>query len=291
MKREMLVFLCVAVVLFLGSCADLSKNDEEAVRADLPADFNWKTYGEINNDVMMSQIVLDLKKTKTGDGDIANCVNILSNMTFAAEIFSAYLQCPADGWGQDEKCPGRYANNSNYKPGLTYVPKLVCETIFDVNGDPIPQGDPQYNGCVPNTLEMAREQAECVIDACFLGGWGGTLGFVNFLPDSLAQYLAKSTTSLGVIKGMCQFIPENSTLTEAQNYLRNFPFDSYLIEQHYHFFGRSDGRPYKYCGAAHGVEKTQSLADKRAGLNNYYYDYGRYTFCLDKNDEKIYVAQ
>jgi len=268
MKREMYVFLCVATALFFGSCTDLSMDDEEAIKADLPADFDWRVYGEINGDVLVSQIIIELRKTKRGEDSIANCVNILSDMNFADSIYLNYLQCPLDGWNKDEKCTGKYANNSSY----TKVSKVT--PIID-----------------EDTKDTIRRDTtwQCTIGACWSGGW---TEMRDFLPDSLDKYKETSQTSLNAIKSMCQFIPENSTPASAKNYLNNFPYDPYLIEQHYHFFGRSDGRPYKYCDAGHStVEKTQSLADKRERGTNYYYDYVRHTFCLDKTDQKIYVVQ
>ena len=299
MKKSLSVFLCVFAALFFGSCSDLSVTEEAVLKVDLPADFDWQEYGKINGDVKTSQIVLDLKKTRTGDGDIANCVSVLSDMDFAKKIFSDYLQCPVDGWGQEEKCPGIYANNSNYnKTGLTFVPKLVCRTIIGTDGEPLPADAPEYDNCVKDSLILVREQAECVIGACFLGGWGGEKGLVNFLPDSLAKYSDTKSTNLGTIKAMCQFVPESSTSTQAENYLENFPFDQHLVEQHYLLFGRSDGRPYKYCADVHNDEERQQEkhAEGRgayyASENRYaYYDYGRYTFCLDKNNQKIYVVK
>jgi hypothetical protein len=251
MKKKMFVFLCVLAALFFGSCADLSMNDEEAVKADLPTDFNWLVYGEINNDVKMSQIIFDVreKNKKYGKGTdstnnaVNNCVDILKDETFAEKVYLEYMKCPELGWNPNEKCSGIYANNGKYTTDTT-----------------------------------------CVIEGCWYGGWS-ELTDNNSWQDSLANY--SGTT----IKAMCQFIPPKD-LIDAQKYLEEFPYDSYLVEQHYHFFGRSDGRPYKYCDAVHSsVEKNQSLADRRGSLNNYYYDYGRYTFCLDNTDQKIYVVQ
>jgi len=295
MKKRLSIFLCVFAALFFGSCSDLSVNEETALKADLPADFDWQVYGEINSDVKMSQIVLDLRKTKRGDDSIANCVNVLSgiNMSVAKEIYEDYLQCPADGWGQEEKCPGIYANNSNYnKRGRTLIPKLVCRAIVDEDGEPIPPDD----NCNKDSLILVQDSASCVIGACFLGGWGGEKGLVNFLPDSLAKYLENKNTSWGTIRAMCQFVPENSNPEEAKNYLNDFNFDPSLVEEHYLLFGRSDGRPYKYCNGNKGDERDQEKHAEGRGAyyaseNRYaYYDYGRYTFCLG-DDEKIYVAQ
>jgi len=269
MKKEFFGFLCVAAALFFGSCADLSMDDEKAVKADLPADFDWQEYGEINNDVKISQIIFDVreKNKKYGKGAdstnnaINNCVDILEDEKFAETIYLNYLQCPELGWNLNEKCKGIYANNGNYTK---------------VNGD----------------------DTTCVIDGCWHGGWSELTDNGSW-QDSLAKYSgttgAQDSDAKNSIKAMCQFIPPKD-LANAETYLDGFVYDSYLIEQHYHFFGRSDGRPYKYCDAVHSIyEKSQSLDSvvRRGSQNdyaNYYYDYGRYTFCLDSTDQKIYVV-
>ncbi|MDR2555644.1 MAG: hypothetical protein LBC64_09485 [Fibromonadaceae bacterium] len=254
--KNMYVFLCVVVVLFLGSCADLSMDNEEALKADFPSDFNWKEYKEINNDVAMSQIVLDLNG-KRGDKDsIKYCVNnILRDLDFAKTVYVDYLQCPEQSWDKNDRCFGKYGNNINYSKAIV-----------------------RYN---PATDKMDTIGWQCVIGTCWSEGWGE-------LKDSLEAYSEATKIGLPVIKTMCQFIPEVSGVGEARSYLENFLFNSTLIEQHYHFFGRYDGRPYKYCNGNKGEEKNQ---EKHAEKRGTYYDYGRYTFCLDKNDEKIYVAQ
>ncbi|MCL1956428.1 MAG: hypothetical protein FWF63_03815 [Fibromonadales bacterium] len=269
MKRKMFVFLSVAAALFFGSCADLSVSDEEAVKADLPADFNWEEYGKINGDVLKSQIILDLKKTKKGTD--SNCVNIFSSdMAFAKEIYKDYLLCPVEGWNKKEKCTGKYANNSNYN-------KLVIDTTYaERDSTYTPEGATKDTTIMVIDTIYTEYQSGCVIENCWSGGW-------SELETSLAD-------NLGVVKAMCQFIPD-TTLAEAKKYLNNFKPDPYLVEQHYHFFGRNDGRPYKYCDKGRGDEKTQKLAVRRESREGYYYDYGRYTFCLDKTNEKIYVAK
>jgi len=291
MKREWYVFLCVAAALFFASCsnfADLSVDNEKSVKADLPNGFNWNVYGEINGDVLMSQIILDLRKTKRGDDSVKNCIDILSaDMNFAKEVYEDYLQCPVDGWNKNEKCPGKYAYNSNYnKPTVTMDTTITRDTVItDIvdpdDGTPVlnpDDGTPMQDTTITINTIITRDTAWCAIGTCWSDGW------------SEAKYLETSKTNSGAIKSMCQFIPENSTPEDAKKYLNNFPFDSVLVEQHYHFFGRSDGRPYRYCeGVNKGDEKDQDKhADKRG---NNYYDYGRYTFCLDKNDQKIYVVE
>ncbi|MDR2583649.1 MAG: hypothetical protein LBC75_09235 [Fibromonadaceae bacterium] len=275
MKKEFFVFLCVAAALFFGSCADLSVNEEEAVKADLPADFDAVEYGKINGDVIKSQIILDLKTTKKGVDSITDCVNIFSSdSTFAKYIYEDHLLCPVDGWDKKEKCTGKYANNSNYnKPVIdtTYSTRDSTYTLVDSTGTP--RGDTTITIIDITTTEYP---SGCAIENCLSGGWGE-------LKNSLSD-------NLGIVKAMCLFV-RDTTLEEAKKYLNNFKPDPYLVEQHYHFFGRSDGRPYKYCDKEHGVEKTQSLAIRRENREGYYYDYGKYTFCLDKTNEKIYVVK
>jgi hypothetical protein len=291
MKKNFYVFLCAAV-LFVGSCADLSMNEEEALKASLPDDFDWNEYAEINRDVAMSQIILDLREKGRDADSVRNCINLLKNEDFAKKVYLEYVGCPERGWLQSEKCEGGvYANNSNYSKPKT-----------------------KYN---TETEKLDTISWECVIGNCWRGGWdeisekeaactgneeedwdagrtwcdGKTIPLKDTLQKSLTMYLETSNTNLGVIKTMCLFMPKAEELINAENYLKNFPFDSTLLEQHYHFFGRYDGRPYKYCEQGHiGEEKTQKLAeeDKRKGT---YYDYGKYTFCLKKDDQKIYVIK
>jgi len=252
--KKIYVLLCLVVFWFLSSCSNLSVDDESALKAGLPSDFDWKVYKEINNDVAMSQIVMDIRKAGRGPDSTQNCVSVLSDEDFAREVYLDYLQCPEQGWDKDDKCGGIYANNSKYS-----IPKT------------------QYN---TTTEKLDTISWQCVIGTCWNGGWNAE----SFLQDSLPKY---SETSKGVIKAMCQFVPDVSTSAEAKNYLENFNFDSTLIEQHYSYLGRYDGRPYKYCEGQHSEERTLALADKRGA----YYDYGRYTFCLEKSDQKIYVAK
>jgi len=234
--KKIYVFLCMAFVLFLGSCtADLSMDDEEAVRADLPADFKWQDYARINNDVKVYQIILDVieKNKEYSESDVrSNCVSILTDDSFARDIYENYMQCPVQAWDPNKKCTGKFAYNVKYTTDTT-----------------------------------------CVIEGCWSGGWGELLAGWQ---DSLANYS-------GVVKTMCQFIPPSG---DAKEYLENFVYDPYLIEQHYHFFGRSDGRPYKNCTTETCEEKDRKFAI----LRNNYYDYSRYTFCLN-DDEKICVVQ
>jgi len=268
-------------------------------------------YGEINGDVKMSQIVIDLK----GKGKVAsaaNCANIFSSdMVFAKTVYSDYLQCPVEGWDKSKVCTGKYANNSNYNKPVSA--KISAELIAEGEGDESSSsgdsGGSSSSGSSSSSVDLGSSSdsgdsssssdsgessssgdsgdsssssepqiTRCTIGACWSGGWSE---LETLLPNKL-----------DVVEAMCQFIPENSTPAEARDYLENFNYDSYLVEQHYHFFGRSDGRPYKYCDDGHGEERSQSLhAIRREDRVTYYYDYSRYTFCLDRNDYKIYVVK
>jgi len=286
MKREMYVFLCVIVILFFGSCADLSMDKEEAVIADLPKDFDWKVYGEINGDVLMNQIIKDLEKTKRGDDSTEKCVSVLSSDTgFAKIIYEDYLQCPVERWEKKEKCTGKFANNSSYNKPTTETIYTSREDTIKVI-DTIVGSDTTYKDSTITIIDSTTTEypSGCVIENCWSEGWSGT------------KFLEASQTNSETIKDMCKFIPENTTSTGAKNYLEDFKknkFDPYLVEQHYHFFGRTDGRPYKYCDSEHGDEKKQNLefVVRRYDGARYYYDYGRYTFCLDKSSWKIYVVK
>ena len=257
--KKICVFLCVVVVLFLGSCSSMLFDDEEAIKADLPSDFDWKVYKEINNDVAMKQIDLELNGKRGGEDSIKKCVNILNDIGFAKEVYENYLQCPMNGWNKNNRCVGKYDNNESYS-------------------EPITKWDPDANGGAGGMVTIGWK---CNIEACWSEGW-------NELRDSLEAYSEGTKIELPIIKTMCQLVADPETVGKsAKSYLEEFKFDSYLIEQHYHFFGRRDGRPYKYCKGQHGAEKTQALADKRGT----YYDYGRYTFCFEESDQKVYIAQ
>jgi len=323
MKKRLSIFLCVFAALFFGSCTDMSVSEDEVFKVDLPADFKWQEYGEINIDVKMSQIPLDIRKTKRGDDSIANCVNVLSDMNVAVakEIYENYLQCPMEGWDKKEKCPGIYANNSNYNkqtiipgtpPSIIVTPgipdtTIKIDTIITVKIDTVITGTPPDTTIKLDTITTTKidttllitpgkpdstitpgtepDTVWCAIDACWSGGW---TDMENFLPDSLDKFLENSKTSLGVINAMCLFVPENSNPEATKNYLKGFDFDSTLIKRQYLLWGRYDGRPYKYC--ENGLKGDERSQEKHAYKRGNSYDYGRNTFCFDRNDQKIYVV-
>jgi len=315
--KKIYVLLCLALVLFFGSCTDLSVNDEEAVRADLPADFEWQKYAEINKDVEVSQIAIKLRKERGADS-VENCVRNLSDLDFAKEVYSNYLQCPSTSWYKYEKCSGKYATNSKYTSvfkatGADTIWQCVIESCWNGGWDKISDKDEEcvadihsHEGCLLEKSNYTFVTKDIAGDTIVKPTQCNKEGIVcdtiytyalkplgSILQDSLDKYLEKKETNLGAINAMCQFVPNASTSEEAKSILENFKPDPYLIEQHYHFFGRNDGRPYKYCDGKGGEEKTPNLplVVKRSSLNNYYYDYGKYTFCLEVTDQTIRVVK
>jgi len=274
--KKIYVFLCLASALFLSSCTDLSVNEENALKADLPSDFKWEVYAEINKDVANSQIIFDVQeKNKAFKGAdstkkaITNCVNLLKNGQLAEKVYLEYAACPKQGWNRYEKCPGIYANNGNYN-----------KPVLNANSDTI--GWQCIFGADVNS------------ENCWRGGWdllanNETEAGLKPLKDILPTHLVEaSTISFAPLKTLCMFIPTSTTASEVSAYLDNFKLNSVLVIEHYNYMGIYDGRPYKYCEQGHiGVEKTQALADKRGN----YYDYGKYTFCLNESDQKIYVVK
>jgi len=275
MKKELSVFLCAAA-LFFGSCSDFSVSEDE--KLNLPADFDWRMYVEINKDVAMSQIILDVRKNK-GSDSTENCKNLLSDGDLARKVYLEYAYCPEKGWFGDDKCTGLYANNNNYsKPTVSANGDTTwrCEIVGCWRGG--------WN-------EISDKDAECTGDE--EGDWGKLWcdnkpqTLESFFQDSLAKFTG-AARSFEPIRMMCQFMPQAESPEEVKEYLENFKLDPTLVGQQYYFIGRNDGRPYKYCEPGRtGEEKSLSLADRRAG----YYDYGKYTFCLDRDNEKIYVIK
>jgi hypothetical protein len=267
MKKNLSIFLCAFAALFFGSCTDLLVDEESALKADLPSDFDWGTYAKINNDVASSQIIFDVRgKNKVFSGTdsaknvIKNCANLLRNEELAEKIYLEHAGCPKQGWNRNEKCPGIYANNSNYN-----------------KEDPNSETGWQ---CIMGTSASS--------EICWLGGWGE---LKDTLQDILSEYLESMPTAINFapIKTMCMFIPQADDASGVISYLETFPFDSVLVIKHYKSYGCNDGRPYKYCEDEHkGDEKSQ---EKYAYKRGNYYDYGRYTFCLNEADQKIYVIK
>ena len=330
MKKKFFVFLCVIAVLFFGSCADLSMDDEKAIKADLPPDFDWQVYGDINGDVLMSQIIIDIREKKIG-ADIKSCVDVFSSdIGFAEIVYKDYLQCPVNGWDKTKVCTGKYANNGKYNKKII-SPKLIAAgegddssssgesggssssvdsgdssssvdsgsssssgELGDSSSSVEPSsssesGNSSSSGDSSSSVEPSSSSESptlCAIGNCWSGGW-----------DELKTLLPNK---LDVVGAMCQFIPKDLAAPDAKKYLEDFKkskIDPYLVEQHYHFYGRMDGRPYKYCkdGQKGDPKDQEKHATKRTKLNKEdYYDYSKYTFCLDtldKNNQKIYVVK
>jgi len=283
MKKIFNVLLCAAL-LFLLSCSSMAPDTEE--KYDLPADFDYQVYANINKDVAMSQIYFDIiekNKAYRQTGETAadstkkavdNCKNVLGDLDFSKKLYLDYIFCPEQGWFKDS---------------------------VSANGS--------WGGCWNggwNKISDKDEQCDNDPDADGCGGlaYAKPLTFESFFLDSLPKYNGTPRNRVkadSTFKMMCMFVPSAENAKQAEDYLKSFyssskkgeitdfgsKFSSELVIQHYFYTGRYDGRPYKYCEGGHGKEKTQDLADKRGT----YYDYGRYTFCLDKNSQKVYVVE
>jgi len=260
MKEKLSIILCAFAILFFVSCsAELSVDDENALKANLPSDFDWKVYAKINKDVASSQIIFDVKeRNKAFSGTdsvkkaISNCFNLLKNPTLAEKVYLDHAACPKDAWDRNAKCPGIYAYNTTYNKPNSDSTSWQCIFGTNVNSE-----------------------------VCWQGGW-------ESFKDTLSIYLetAPATINFAPVKTMCLFIPVATDANEVMSYL-DFELNSALVMEHYNSMGLYDGRPYKYCNGQHDVEKTPALADKRGT----YYDYGRYTFCFEETDQKIYVVK
>jgi len=272
MKKKLSILLCAFAALFFVSCSNLSVDDDAALKADLPNDFEWKVYAKINKDVASSQVIFDVQnKNEAATGTIENCANILKNSELAQKIYQDYLVCPMAGWDRKKKCPGIYAYNTNYSKQTAT--------------------DPETWQCIIGTSANT--------EICWRGGWDDSGDNEETLPlfkDSLPAYLetilAKipSTIPFVPVRAMCQFIPVGKDANEVLSYLDDYinnKLDSTLVIEHYKFVGVYDGRPYKYCKGQHGEEKSKVNPDVRGTYN----DYGKYTFCLEENEQKIYVAK
>jgi len=255
MKEKLSIFLCACTALFFGSCTDLSVNDEDALRANLPSDFNWKVYAEINKDVASSQVIFDAReKRKAFGGDtIRNCINLLKNETLAEKLYLEYAGCPRNGWNRNEKCPGIYAYNANYNK---------------------PNSDSTSWQCIFGTTINSEN--------CWQGGW-------ESFKDTLSTYLEKvpSTINFGPVKTMCMFIPDKADAGEVLDYLNAFKLDSILIMEDYNATGIYNGRPYKKCGSGYNCTEKKDVKPYKRGTFN---DYSAYTFCFS-DDEKVCKVQ
>jgi hypothetical protein len=113
----------------------------------------------------------------------------------------------------------------------------------------------------------------------------------NWPSGTAAQSFARRTIAL-----MCSFVPVAENVTAANSRLESLMsnIDSTLIEQHYFLIGKNDGRPYKYCDCSKGqCSKERNIEEhgiKLSSTGGTYYDYSKHTFCMNKSDSKIYVA-
>jgi len=248
MKKMLYVFLSAAV-LFLGSCSSMAPSPEE--KYDLPADFKYQEYADVNRNAAISQIYFDIieknkvyKDTTVDKRDstskaVSNCINLLKNENFARKIYLEYA---------------------------------FCDWFID-------------NEVISNK------------GACWDNGWED---LEPFFQDSLPKYTGtprRNVKADSTIKMMCMFVPPAENASDAESYLRGFyyldngklvfgqKFSSELAIWHYFETGRYDGMPYKYCNGRHGAIKDTTLATVRGN----FYDYGKYTFCLENG--QVYIAQ
>jgi len=292
MKKNLLLI----GALFLG-CSDLSSNKEEALKNELPKDFDRSVYSEINADVVISQVVMDIQgKVISLYGNMGEAVKerkidcgstLITDPSLIEAIYTEYMKCPLKGWDQNKACSGEYSSNINY----------------------------------------TKEDGKCVIGGCWYGGWNESRdyddleGYDNIdeyciakgCPETAQETIWKPYQTYSnridrymnasnfaakdswdaLIGVMCKFvIPGAKNADEAKDYLKDFPIDSTLIENHYFLIGRSEGRPYKYCENGESQERTIELALKlKSSKGHYFYDYGEHLFCFNRDDYKVYVTQ
>jgi hypothetical protein len=294
-------FLLFGATLILGSCSDLGLKEDEVVRKELPADFDWEEYAEINKDVKMSQVFFQIKEEK-GEPETpedsaafsaslrANCANLLKDLEFAEKNYLDYLACPRKGWDNNKACTGVYANNSNYSTA-TSCKILDCwhggwDELRDLGIDIskcIDPDDPNYDA---DYYFANKSECDYVRE---------TKPLKSFLPDSLANYEnrpRRMSDQRRTIELMCTLVPLADDVPAANNRLNSLisNIDPTLIEQHYFLIGRNDGRPYKYCDCSKGQCSEERSVDKHSIKLGGYYDYSKHTFCMNKSDYKIYVT-
>jgi len=271
--KKILMLCSVALVL---SCSDLSVSDDDAVKNELPAGFIRSEYAKINLDVPKSQIVFKIKEDL---GEIYDqpartneCKGFLNPdgeiSPLALDIYANYLGCPKTGWDANEK----------------------CSLDMGIYGQV-----PAYNKA---TVKNGDTTWTCVIGGCWSGGLDELVNTdCNDLETSIVSPLCSGenlvlpTTLLNTI---CKFVlPKANDVKEAENFLKNFSYDSTLIERHYLLVGRSEGRPYKYCksGEATDILRNPDLALKVGSGTRIFYDYGKHLFCLSEADGLIYLLK
>jgi len=254
------ILLSVSVALLFASCTDLSMSNEEALNVDLPNDFKWQDYAEINKDVKASQVLFKIQEEKKGlpSSEInSNCAGVLSDEDFASEIYIGFAGCPEAAWNREDHCSGIYAGNDDY-----------------------------------NILE-ADGAWTCNIGSCWSEGW-------DAVADTLQKYASTGKTDFAPFNMMCMYISPQAKGSPqiAKSYLdeeiKNL--DSTLIKKHYFLIGQSEGRPYKYCEqGSYGEQRNREYhaLKLRGGSgqdDRIFYDYSKNLFCLNKSDEKIYLV-
>ena len=298
MKKELSVFLCAVAALSFCSCSDMDVSQEE--KYSLPSDFDWQVYAEINKDVAMSQIIMDIRENNRayrGEGEsaadstakaVSNCANLLSDNEFAKKVYLNYAACPKQGWVQGDRCPGGRPIFSNNDGDIA---SWQCGDCWRGGWDDLSEKDKE---CLSYDPDVDEWKPWCANTPSTLE---------SILPEELAKFNG-ANSAFAPLRLMCFFMPKAERLEDAENYLKSYyysngntvvygsKFDSTLVQLHYYYIGLYDGRPYKYCESGKtGEERSLALADKRAG----YYDYGKYTFCLDKSDDgindRIYVVK
>jgi hypothetical protein len=301
-------FLSIAAFLFFISCTDLSVSEENALNGELPIDFKWEKYAEINRDVAKSQIAFDVNKQlpiySGPDSAIqrnSDCGKIiLGDLDFAGKIYEEFVGCPKSGWSVKEKCPGEYANNSVYS--IANVTGEDTTWTCNIAGcssdgwDKLAYGDlAEFNDRGCNTLDLSDPD-----DAIEYS----MLGCAELLSSKLQIAIENGNyASIRQISMICRFvmpkpksISDNKYLDSAKAYLDKFTYDSILVKQHYFIVGRSEGRPYKYCDGE-PVDKTKERNPEMAlALGNpssmqFVYDYSQHLFCLDTKEWRIYKVQ
>jgi hypothetical protein len=304
-------FLLFSVSLFLGSCSDLALKEEEAMRKELPADFDWVVYAEINKDVKMSQVFFQIKEEKPEpktSADTANlrgnCINLLSDFAFAEKIYLDYAGCPRKGWDNNKACTGGiYANNVNYN--TIYINPNTNDTTYSCKIGLCWRGGWDELRDLEIDISKCKDPNDPNYDADYYLNNKVECDYVRttrplepFLSDSLIYYKnrPRSISALRerfyAIDLMCSFVPLADDVAAANSRLESLisNIDPTLIEQHYFLIGRNDGRPYKYCDCLKGQCSEERSVEKHSIKLTGYYDYSQHTFCMNTSDDKIYVA-
>jgi hypothetical protein len=309
-------FLLFSTALFLGSCTDLAVTGDEALKIELPSDFNWEEYTDINKDVKMSQVFFQIREER-GEQDTTkrsreNCANLLEDLIFAERIYVDYLGCPRKGWNRHQVCTGKYAYNPNYNEPRNNPTSPGCAIGSCWHSGWEEAADLEIEKCDSDPVYFQEHLKECDDAKGILEGTEGMLPLKSFLTDSLDNYKKRTgsvTTSnpltrINAIPLMCKFIPFAETADEAKSYLENLisNIDSTLVKEHYYWLGKNEGRPYKYCNNCSKEQCEERNEEVHAIMlvsgNRVFPDFSKYTFCVNKCEDadetkcdyKIYVT-